>query len=71
MSLSHKSTEDLALELGLPSWKIRRVFEDGQLPEPPRVAGRRLLTDADVPVIVEALTARGWLPAPSQAGAQA
>ena len=51
-------------------WQVRRLFEEGDLPDPPRFSGKRLLTADQVPVIVDALRARGWLPAPDAATEQ-
>ena len=47
--------------LGVQSWRIARLFEMGVLPEPPRIANRRLIPKANIPDIVDALRARGWL----------
>ena len=51
-------------------WQVRRLFEDGDLPDPPRFGGKRLLTADQIPVIVDALRARGWLTAPDAATEQ-
>ncbi len=56
------STGELGDELGCQGWKIARLFEQGVLPEPPRVAGRRVIPRSMVPQIVRALTERGILP---------
>lgn len=56
------STRDAAEILGTDEWRIRRLFEDRTLPEPQRFAGRRVITPDLMPVIVDALRARGWLP---------
>ena len=42
-------------------WKVRRLYEHGDLPEPPRFGGKRAISSEDIPAIVEALRARGWL----------
>ena len=55
------STGQLGDELGCQSWRIARVFELGLVPEPPRVAGRRIIPRSLVPAIVAALRTRGWL----------
>ncbi len=34
--------------LGISYWKLSRLFRDGKLPEPPRVAGARILTEQDL-----------------------
>ncbi len=51
-------------------WQVRRLFEDGDLRDPPRFGGKRLLTADQIPFIVDALQARGWLPAPDAAAEQ-
>lgn len=43
-------------------WQVRRVFELGLLPDPPRFAGKRVIDPAAIPRIVEAIRHRGWLP---------
>jgi hypothetical protein len=58
------STNDLmtigqaAVELGVIEWKLRRVFKDGQLPEPPRVGVSRVIRRSDLPKIKKAIEAR-------------
>ena len=42
-------------------WQVRRLFEEGDLPEPPKFGGKRMIDPNNVPVIVEALRVRGWL----------
>ncbi len=64
-----KSTRQVAEFLGTDEWRIRRLFEDGTLPEPDRFAGRRIISSVMVPAIVDALRNRGWLPA-EEAAAQ-
>ncbi len=44
-------------------WQVRRLFEDGDLPEVPKFGGKRMVDHSLVPEIVEALRNRGWLPA--------
>ncbi len=56
------SVEEIALMHRIPSWRVRRLFEAGDLPEPRRFAGARVLTDGDLPIIEAALMKRGWLP---------
>jgi len=63
------STRDAAQFLGTDEWRIRRLFEDGTLPEPQRFAGRRVITPDMMPSIVDALRARGWLPTEAEASA--
>ena len=56
------STPEVAEELGTVEWRVRRLYESGTLPEPPRFAGARAIPRADLPAIADALRARGWLP---------
>lgn len=56
------STREAAVELGTVEWRVRRLFEDGTLPEPPRFAGKRAIPREQLPAIAQALRARGWLP---------
>lgn len=44
-------------------WQVRRLFESGDLPEPPKFAGKRIIQQNELPLIVSALRRRGWLPA--------
>ena len=59
------STADLARVLGTDEWRVRRLFEDGHLPETGRFAGKRVIPGEMIPAVVDALRARGWLPAES------
>ena len=56
------STRDVADLLGSDVWRVRRLFEDGTLPEPARLAGRRAIPRESLPKIIDAFRARGWLP---------
>jgi hypothetical protein len=42
-------------------WRVRRIFEDGDLPEPPKFGGKRIISRRSLPRIRAALLARGWL----------
>jgi hypothetical protein len=44
-------------------WQVRRLFEDGDLPEPQNFGGKRVINRDSLPEIIERLRARGWLPA--------
>ena len=55
------TTGDLARLLGTKMWRVRRLFEDGTLPEPDRFAAKRAIPRESIPEIVDALRARGWL----------
>ena len=56
------STRDIADLLGTQEWRVRRLFEDGTLPEPSRFAGKRAIPREMIPAIVDGLRGRGWLP---------
>jgi len=62
------STREMADLLGVDTWRVQRLFEDGTLPEPSRFAGKRAIPRTMVAQILDALRARGWL---SPAGASA
>ena len=55
------STRELADMLGTQTWRVRRLFEDGTLPEPARFAGRRVIPGTQIPQIVDELRRRGWI----------
>ncbi len=54
------TTHEVAELFGTQTWKVRRLFEDHELPEPGRFAGKRAIPRESLPAIVEALQARGW-----------
>jgi len=58
------STRQVAEILATDEWRVRRLYEDGTLPEPGRFGGKRVVTPESIPVIVDAMRARGWLPIP-------
>jgi hypothetical protein len=53
------STGDVGDVLRVQCWRIARLFEQGLLPEPPRVGGRRLIPGSMIPGIVALLRERG------------
>ncbi len=55
------TTKEVADLLASEEWRVRRLFEDGTLPEPQRFAGKRVIPNTMVPTIVDALRDRGWL----------
>ncbi len=57
------STRELADLLDSDEWRVRRLFEDGQLAEPDRFCGKRAIPRARIPEVLDALRKRGWLPA--------
>jgi len=64
------TTREVAELLGTAEWRVRRLFEDGTLPEPGRFAGKRAIPGEHLPQIIDALRARGWLQ-PQEATADA
>lgn len=62
-SVNVLTTRQLADFLGVDAWRVRRLFEDGTLADPPRIAGARAIPRDRIPEVVDALRDRGWLPA--------
>ena len=62
------TTRELGDILGVEEWRIRRLFESSTLPEPPRFAGKRVISREQIPAIVDALRDRHWLPATGTIG---
>jgi hypothetical protein len=56
------STREVGELFGVREWQVRRLYEDGTLPEPGRFAGKRVIARADLPTVLDALRARGWVP---------
>lgn len=56
------STQQIADLLDVDVWRVQRIFEAGDVPEPDRFAGKRAIPSQLVPAIVDALRARNWLP---------
>jgi hypothetical protein len=52
----------VARRYSLPTWKIRRLYELKLLPEPHRIGHYRVVGEADLPAIEEALRTLGYLP---------
>ena len=59
---SRFTTREVAKILNSDEWRIRRLYEDGTLPEPGRFGNKRVILSESIPAIVDALRARGWLP---------
>ncbi len=55
------STQEIADLLHQPLWHIQRLYEDGDVAERGRFAGKRIIPSEQIPAIVDALKARGWL----------
>ena len=56
-----RTTREVAEFLDTDTWRIQRLFEDKDVAEPPRFAGKRCIYGTQIPQIVDALRARGWL----------
>ena len=52
---------DIARLYDRPVWMVRRLYERGLLPEPPRVGGYRVVPLADVPLVEAAMRRAGYL----------
>jgi hypothetical protein len=46
---------------GLPTWKVRRLYERGLLPEASRVGLCRVIDESDLPSIESALKVAGYI----------
>ena len=57
-----KTTREISEDLGVPEWKVRRCYELRMLPDAPRFAGKRAVPPQHVPLLVDAMRMRGWLP---------
>lgn len=68
--MKHFTTRETAEFVGSEEWRVRRLFEDGTLPEPERFGGKRAINQRQIPLIIDALRARGWLPAAQEAVTQ-
>jgi len=66
------TTRQVADALGTDEWRVRRLFEDRTLPEPPKFGGKRVISKRQLPRIAAAMRSRGWLtdsaPAPITGG---
>lgn len=60
------TTREVAELLETHEWRVRRLFEAGDLPEPGKFGGRRAIPSSRLPEIVDALRARHWLPTPAE-----
>ena len=55
------TTGQTAKLLGTDEWRIRRLFESGELPEPQKFEGKCMVRRHMLPAIIEALRSRRWL----------
>ena len=67
--MSHLTTREVADFLGVETWRVQRVFEQGSVPEPQRFAGKRAIPRSMIPALITALQTRGWLPVEQEATA--
>ncbi len=56
------TSREVADLFAVEEWRVRRIFESGDLPEPARFAGRRAIPRSMLPDIVDALRLHDWLP---------
>ena len=55
------TTKSAAKCLGLAEWQVRRIFELGDLPEPPKFGNKRMISFKLLPAIRKCCERRGWL----------
>lgn len=60
-SRGFKSVGEIARKEGAQAWHIQRLYEQGVFPEPPRLAGRRMIEVEMIPLIRAELLRRGWI----------
>ncbi|MEQ8791764.1 MAG: hypothetical protein RIC55_36210 [Pirellulaceae bacterium] len=48
-------------DAAIAEWQVRRLYESGDLPEPPKFGNKRLIQHDDIDRIVSAMRTRGWL----------
>ncbi len=60
--VAQQITESPLIAGAVSEWQVRRLFERGVFPEPPKFGGKRAIPSELIPAIVDALRARGWLP---------
>lgn len=65
------TTQQIADLLGVEVWRIQRLYELGLLQEPEWFGGKRVIPGDQIPEIVDALRARGWLVADGSQNATA
>lgn len=58
------TTTGIADLLEVETWRVRRLFEDGTLREPPRLGNQRAIPKSMLPAIIDRLRERGWLHQP-------
>jgi hypothetical protein len=63
----NQSTGEVAELFGTQTWRVARIYELGLIPEPPRIAGRRVIPIDHLAEIALQLRSRGWLNKTSEA----
>jgi hypothetical protein len=59
------SATEAARQLRCPVWQIRKIFDRGLLPQPPRLGPYRVILPEDLPRIADALVRAGYRSAES------
>jgi DNA-binding transcriptional MerR regulator len=62
MQASIFTVGQVARHHGCQPWQVRRLFERGLLPPATRVGPYRVVSEADLPAVGDALRAAGYLP---------
>jgi excisionase family DNA binding protein len=50
---------EAARRLGVDTWELRRLYEKGQLPDPPRIGRHRLIRGSELPRLRDLLREAG------------
>ena len=61
MDTENMTIGDVARRLGIPAWKVRRLFERGVLPPARRVGIWRVISTKELPKVEKALQEAGYL----------
>jgi hypothetical protein len=54
-------SEDARFVRSIEEWQVRRLYEDGDVPEPTKFGGKRCIHRDELPRMLSALLRRGWL----------
>lgn len=57
---------EAARRLGVPEWTVGRMFSRGLVPEPPRLARARVISEESLPELRDALERAGYLRAEAE-----
>lgn len=55
------TTKQVADLLGIEEWRVRRLFETGEVAEAERFAGKRMIDGDRLVAIIDLLVAREWI----------